>query len=211
MDKKGLLQKLKDIFTQEEELNFVDMKTIDGRILRVDDLAVEKSIKEISEEGEMELEDGEYQLEEGIIVKVEGGIIKEISEMEEEVKEEEVIEEEMTEEVVEEVVEETTDEVTEELTTEETTDELTEEEVVEEEMTDLEVDELIQNLQSLLDEVKGLKEGFSMLMEENEKLKVEVEKFAKAPSTEPTDVKINFKKEDKNKNNLMYSLLTNKK
>jgi hypothetical protein len=182
MNKKNLLEKLISVFNSEKEteveLNFIDVKTIDGRILRVEDMDIEKVVKEITAEGEIDLEDGEYTLEDGLIIKVEGGLIKEISEVKEEVVEEEqeVVEEEMTEEVIEE---------------------------------DLEVNDLIDNIKTLIEEVKSLKEGFTLLKEENEGLKLEVEKFSKLPSTEPTKLKVDFKKENKN-DSIMYNILTNK-
>ena len=180
MDKKGLLSKLIAVFNSEQLVsNFIDIKTLDGRILRVEDMAVDKAVKEITEEGEIDLENGEYTLENGVIIKVEDGLIKEISEEEEtEIEEVETVEEEMSSET--------------EVETE----------------VDFEVDTLISNIKNMIDEITSLKSEFKSLKLENEGLKLEVEKFSKSPSTEPTKLKVDFKKESKG---IMYDILTNKK
>lgn len=211
-DKKNILYKIKEIFNTEKveettEMNFIDVKTEDGRILRVEDMAIEKPIMEITEDGEIALEDGEYKIIDGPVIKVEAGMIKEIEAMEEEpAMEDEVVAEQMSEEVAEEVAEEVIEETTEEVV-EDTTEEVVEE--------DAELDELLGQLRGLVEtvnELKEMKEGFASLKEENEKLKLEVEKFAKAPSAEATDVKINFKKETKEvkEKTLLQLMLENK-
>ena len=99
MNKKTVLDKIKQLFTdteEEVEVSFVDVKTDDGRILRLDDIAVDQAVKEITEDGEVELEDGTYVLEDGNSLVVSGGIITEIIEAEAEAEEEEVIDEEMS-------------------------------------------------------------------------------------------------------------------
>jgi LIM domain kinase 1 len=188
MNKKNLLERLVEVFTSNEviETSFIDVKTTDGRILRVAEMAVDKGVKEITADGEIDLKDGEYQLEDETIIKVEGGLIIEISTKEEEV-EEPVVEEQMEEVVAEEVVEEPV--------VEDTT----------------EVDTLIENIKSLIDEVAELKTGFTSLVEENKELKLEIEKFSKAPSAEPTKVKVDFSIEKNKSESIMYNILTKNK
>jgi hypothetical protein len=111
MNKKTVLEKIKQLFTdteEEVEVSFVDVKTEDGRILRLDDIAVDQAVKEITEDGEVEIEDGTYVLEDGNSLVVSGGIITEIIEAEAEAEEEveEVVAEEMAEEEAEVSVEE---------------------------------------------------------------------------------------------------------
>ena len=186
MDKKNFVKKLVELFSTEqveETMEFMDIKTIDGRILRVSEMAVDKSITEITEEGEIALEDGEYTMEDGLVVSVMDGMIKEISTPEEEIVEDEVIvEEEMTEEVIEEEV-------------------------------DMDFENLMSEIKSMIDEVKSLsslKEEFNSLKEENETLKTKVEEFSKAPSAEPTKIKVDFKKDDKINKSVMYNILSKK-
>ena len=131
MEKKNIIETIKSLFSNEEEVKFVDVKTVDGKILRVPDMVVDSSVTEITEEGEVPVEDGEYELEDGIVLVVENGVISEIKEVESE--EEEV--EEPVEEVVEPIEEEMTEETTDELVLEiPTTDEVVEnvEEIVDE-------------------------------------------------------------------------------
>jgi uncharacterized Zn ribbon protein len=82
MDKKSIIKALKELFSGETEvkLNFLDVKTGDGRILRVTDVALEGIVKEVTEEGEIDVEDGTYVLEDGISLVVVGGIITEVLE-----------------------------------------------------------------------------------------------------------------------------------
>ena len=97
MNKKSIIEKIKMIFSEEEEVDhtFVDVKTQDGKILRVSDMVIDGTVKEITEDGEVDLEDGDYVTEEGYIITVEAGIIKDIKEP--------VVEEETTEEMSEEL------------------------------------------------------------------------------------------------------------
>lgn len=108
MNTKEKIQKITKILfgteEQEQEVTFVDVKTDDGKILRLDDIAVDQVVQEVSEDGLVEVEDGTYVLEGGASIVVVDGVITEVIEgEEEEATEEEVIEEEMA---VEEVVEE---------------------------------------------------------------------------------------------------------
>lgn len=107
MDKKSIISKIREMFTTEEEVNeaFVDVKTDDGRILRVSDMTIGSSIVEITEEGEVALEDGDYVTAEGYTISVEGGVITDIKEPEAEVTEEAPVEAAEGEEKPEEVVE----------------------------------------------------------------------------------------------------------
>jgi len=199
MDTKNLLTKLKAVFSAEQEIEtkFIDIKTMDSRILRVSDMAVEASIVEITEEGEVALLDGEYKLEDGIVLSVKDGMISEIipaTEEEEEKEEQEEIVTEMAEEVIDEEV------IDEEVIDEEVlTDEIIEEEIVK---------ELVSNIKALIEEVATLKSEFTSIKEENKELKTKVEKFSKEPSAESTITKVNFKSEKPK--SLLQQMIENK-
>jgi len=99
MDKKTVISKIKEFFSSEEEVQkFVDVKTLEGKILRVTDMVEGAEIKEITEDGEVDVENGEYNLEDNLVLVIEDGKVSEIKEVEAE-----EIEEEATEEVVEEM------------------------------------------------------------------------------------------------------------
>jgi len=105
MDKKTVISKIKEFFSSEEEVQkFVDVKTLEGKILRVTDMVEGAEVKEITEDGEVDVENGEYNLEDDLVLVIEDGKVSEIKEVEaEEVEEEatEEVEEEMETEVVE--------------------------------------------------------------------------------------------------------------
>jgi len=90
MDKKGILTKIKELFSNEVEKFEMDYKTQDGRILRVygEGLEVGTEIKEITSEGEMDIEDGDYILEDGTTLTVVEGKIETVGEAVGEVEEE---------------------------------------------------------------------------------------------------------------------------
>ncbi len=93
----------KIVFGSEEvvEETFLDVKTSDGVVLRVSELAEGATVTIISEDGENVSGAAEYVLEDGATVVVdENGVITSVMEAEEEV-EEVVEEEEMSEEEVE--------------------------------------------------------------------------------------------------------------
>jgi len=101
--KKTMVEKIKEIFKADEEVqteeNFVDVKTDSGVILRVDDIAVDQAVQEVTEEGLVDVADSTYVLEDGTGLVVVGGVITEIVETEAEAKAE--TEEEMETEEVE--------------------------------------------------------------------------------------------------------------
>lgn len=104
MDKKSIIDKVKELLFSEEEVvaAFEDVKTSDGLVLRVTEVAEGASVSIISEDGENVSGAAEYTLENGTIIVVdENGVITSITEAA--VEEEVVEEEEMQEEVVEEV------------------------------------------------------------------------------------------------------------
>jgi len=104
MDKKSIIDKVKELLFSEEEVvaAFEDVKTSDGLVLRVTEVAEGASVSIISEDGENVSGAAEYTLENGTIIAVdESGVITSITEAA--VEEEVVEEEEMQEEVVEEV------------------------------------------------------------------------------------------------------------
>lgn len=198
MDKKTVLTKIAELFTApevetEDVINFVDVKAIDGRIFRVTEMVVDAEIKEITEDGEIDVEAGELKLEEGVVLVIEQGKIKEIYQEEE----------------VEEEVQEETEEVEVEMSSDEPVEEVVEEEIVAEEETDSEVDTLINNIKNLIDQVNVLQEGFNSLIKENEELKTKVETFAKLPSEEPTKTKMEFN--NPKKKTYLHSYIENKK
>jgi len=87
MDKKSILLKVKELFTSNEEKFEADYKTQDGRIIRCygESLEVGEMVKEITEEGEMDIEDGNYVLEDGMVLVVKAGMIEKIEQEMEEV------------------------------------------------------------------------------------------------------------------------------
>jgi len=77
MDKKGILTKIKELFSTTEEVFAGDYKTQDGRIIRCygEGLDVGEMVKEITADGEMDIEDGDYILEDGVTLTVASGKI----------------------------------------------------------------------------------------------------------------------------------------
>lgn len=90
MDKKGILTKIKELFSNTEEVFAGDYKTQDGRIIRCygEGLDVGAEVKEITAEGEMDIEDGDYILEDGVTLTVASGKITSVGEMVGDVEEE---------------------------------------------------------------------------------------------------------------------------
>ena len=184
MDFKEKLKQIKNILfsdeTQEQEITFMDIRTVDGRIMRVNELIEGESIQEVTEDGLIDVEAGEYQIDGDLVVIVgEGSVISEIRA------------------IVDEIVE--TDEVEEEFSAEtetETEDETTAETEVEVEVVEQEVNfnsEIIEILERLTNDFNEYKENVT---KELEVIKEDFSKFKKQPSVEPTDVKkIDFSKE----------------
>lgn len=83
MDKKSILLKVKELFTStEEKFEGTDYKTQDGRILRVmGGMDVGTEVKEITQDGEVDIEDGNYVLEDGNVLMIHGGKITEVTEV----------------------------------------------------------------------------------------------------------------------------------
>jgi len=83
MDKKGILTKIKELFSTEVEKFETDYKTQDGRIIRCygEGLEVGEMVKEITAEGEVDIEDGDYILEDGTTLMIVGGKIDAIGEV----------------------------------------------------------------------------------------------------------------------------------
>lgn len=197
--KKNIIERLKEVFTEnkKEDVNledtevvetFVDIKTVDGRILRADDIAVDQSIVEITENGEEALEDGTYELSEGTSIVVVDGIITEIiedSDAEAPAKKTDSDAEApagKNNKTAEKTAEKTTepDEISEELTAEEA--------------------ELFSSIKSMVVDFNSVKEEVEKLKAENIALTKRVNKFADEPSDESTNTTVEFKnttKEDK--------------
>jgi len=99
MNKKGILNKIKELFAVEMFAG--DYATEDGKIIRCygDALEVGAKVKEITAEGEVDIEDGDYVLKDGLVISVVKGVVTEIEEatsMEEEDEDENGTDEEMT-------------------------------------------------------------------------------------------------------------------
>jgi hypothetical protein len=100
MDKKMVIKTIKKIFTsevEEENMNFVDVKIEDGKIVRVSDMKEGVEIKEVTEDGLIDVEDGEYVSVDGLVITVKEGLIDSITEKEvedevEEIEDEVVVE-----------------------------------------------------------------------------------------------------------------------
>jgi hypothetical protein len=98
--KKSIIEKIRAIFEEEqEEMVYMDIKTADGKILRVTEMVIGGLVKELTEDGEVDIEgEVEFTTEEGFTVMVKDGVIEDIKEpvveeLEEDKKEEEVEEE----------------------------------------------------------------------------------------------------------------------
>ena len=99
-ENKTLVERIKElVFTDETvEQNFVDVKTSDGLVLRVDAIEEGATVIVISEDGENVSGASDYVLEDGVTISVnEEGVITSVTPVEEE---EEVVEEDMSEEAV---------------------------------------------------------------------------------------------------------------
>jgi hypothetical protein len=87
MDKRDILTKIKGLFSSEEvvtpEIFTQDYKTQDGRIIRCygKGLTIGDEVKEITPDGEIDLEDADYILEDGMVLSIMGGKITEIEEV----------------------------------------------------------------------------------------------------------------------------------
>jgi hypothetical protein len=80
--KKSIIEKIKAIFEEEkEEMVYMDIKTEDGKILRVTEMVIGGLIKELTEDGEVAIEgEVEFTTEEGFTVMVRDGVIEDIKE-----------------------------------------------------------------------------------------------------------------------------------
>ena len=96
--KKNLLEEIKSLVFDTEELEFLDVKTSDGIVLRVQELTEGQEVSIISEDGENVSGAADYTLEDGKVITVdESGVITAIMDAEQEVEQE--VEEEMNEDV----------------------------------------------------------------------------------------------------------------
>ena len=220
--KKSIIEKIRAIFEEEqEETNFMDIKTADGKILRVTEMIIGGLVKELTEEGEIEIEgEVEFVTEDGFTVVVKDGVIEDIKEP-----------------VVEEMEEEQEDEVKVEMANVMRTDgvpiyyegtELVVGETklwLDEAMTEpapegehlLEggikvtvvdgvlaemVEEVVENefQNEMYNILNSIKAELDSLKEENKKLSERFNKFAAEPSEEPTNVKVDFSKLNKIEN-----------
>ena len=82
MDKKGILLKIKELFTEQTDIKMgYDYRTLDGRIIRCygTGLEIGDDVKEITPDGEMDLMDGDYSLDNGMTLSVADGKVMEVS------------------------------------------------------------------------------------------------------------------------------------
>jgi hypothetical protein len=192
--KKNILLRLKEVFfsemeekveekVEEVEMMEKDYKTMDGRIMRTMSLEVGSEIKEVTEDGVIDVLDGDYVMEDKTIVEVEAGKIKMVRKADE-VEETESVEveagmkpKEFEEAVVEDVV------------VEETV--VTETPAVVENEIDNKVMELLQKFTT---ELETISNKMKELEAKNGELTHKFSAFSKAPSAEPTDHKLEFNK-----------------
>jgi FtsZ-binding cell division protein ZapB len=216
---KSIIEKIKALFKEEkEEMTFIDVKTNDGRILRVTEMVIGGMVKELTEDGEIELVgELEFITENGFIVMVKDGVIEDIKEpvmeeMEEEVKVEMAnvmrtdgvaIYYEGTELVVGETKLFLDEAMTQpapegehlleggiKVTIENGV--LTEMEEVKEE------EEVVEEFGNVvLSAIESLRTEIQSLKAENQKLSERFNKFASEPSDEPTNTKVDFSTLDK--------------
>jgi hypothetical protein len=80
--KKSIIEKIRAIFEEEkEEMTYMDVKTADGKILRVTEMVIGGLVKELTEDGEVDIEgEVEFTTEEGFTVMVKDGVIEDIKE-----------------------------------------------------------------------------------------------------------------------------------
>lgn len=251
----SLINKIKELFKEEvaqaeTPIAFVDVKTADGMILRVSDMAVDATVVEINENGEIPVEDGTYTLEDGNQIVVVGGLITEIIESEVVNNPDAIPAEgapidtpaEMNQNFLDVTLKdgpiahivtavegsisvgdklmidnveagpgeyETLDNLTLIVGDMGVIEEIKEDssDMPEDESTDMpsdaspEVIGVVNNLKELINQVKDLKAQFETeiqsIKEENIELKERVEKFASAPSAEPTQTGVSLKLADK--------------
>ena len=191
MNKKEILSAVRNMFFSDNTTEtFMDVKTRNGVILRIEDMTPGVSVHEVSESGINPVEDGEYILEDGTTLVVVEGMIEEIIEPTEDNSEADSVtaEVEMTADtiVVEaEVIVEAepmVDEVTEEVKPEYATIEM--------------VEELTAMVASLQEEVAMLKDAQATWHEAyNSEIKTVKESFSalsKEPLEESLTKKISF-------------------
>lgn len=180
----SLLDKIKELFAETApvvESNFAEVKTNEGRILRI----VEDKVTEITEEGEIELADGDYTLEDGSILVVVGGLIKEKKEAVTEEAPVEAPAEEM-EEVPEAEVEVEVEAPAKEADLEERVKVLEEAiAMLVEKMSEEEVKEEVKEEEKKEEVMESVDSEIELLKAENEALKIANEKLSKVPVAEP--------------------------
>jgi|688.fasta_scaffold08927_18 hypothetical protein len=236
MDKKGILLKIKELFTEQTETKMgMDYRTLDGRIIRCygEGLEIGDDVKEITPDGEMDLIDGEYTLEDGMTLTIADSKIMEVAEVNAEDGEDdgeddgesfaEYLETELmdgtkvrvegNELVVGAKVEVETPEGW--VPAPEGQHNLADDRVIyvdaEGKVNEIQtpdtkkedevgMEQLFSSIESLVNEVKGMRSIVEGLKLENEELKTRFNKFAEEPSVEPIKKTIDLKsnnKEDK--------------
>lgn len=76
--KKTVIERIKALFEGEESASTMDVKTVDGAILRLSEMAVGATAFEVTEEGEVAVEDGDYVLEDGTVLTIADGLVTEL-------------------------------------------------------------------------------------------------------------------------------------
>jgi flagellar biosynthesis GTPase FlhF len=192
MKRKELFDALKNVILGEEKQKFYDVKTTDGKILRIDGDILEKGKKvyEILEDGTVAaINDDDYILETGETVMVRGNEVYDFIP----VTAEEVVEEEpATEETPAEEAP-----ATEQATSTEIVEEIASAETVEEVSDEMNWDEAVK---ALAEEIASLKESITEMKKSAQTMREHIEKFSKLPAEngiekEKTGFKTNVEKE----------------
>ena len=213
------ISKIKQIFEDIEgtESDYVEVKTIDGKILRANILAIDQEVVEITEDGEVALEDNDYVIEGGDTLVVEGGVIIEIIKGEEEegeVVEDEVVEDEFKKAVIKmedgTEIEIDADKLTKVLELIEEVEDVVADEEVEADDTEAIVEDIVEEIKELVEEFKSIKKEFASVKAENRQLKRDVAKFSKSASEGHTDTKVKFSVATSNKPKSMLHTLKGK-
>lgn len=83
MNIKEKIEMIKQIFsatTETVDAKFVDVKTQDGMILRIDNIEIDALVQEVTEAGLVDVLDGDYVLEDGLTLRIVASKIAEIIE-----------------------------------------------------------------------------------------------------------------------------------
>jgi hypothetical protein len=227
MDKKRILLKIKELFSEQTtdiKLS-MDYKLEDGRIIRSygEGIDVGTEVKEITPEGEVDLEDGDYKMEDGMMLAVIAGKIADITEsaieeddetfadyLETELMDGTKVRVEGNELVVGAKVEVETPEGW--VPAPEGQHNLADDRVIyvdaEGKVNEIQtpdtkkedevgMEEVFSSIELLINEIQTMKSLVNTMKSENDELKSRFNKFAAEPSAEPIDTKVDLKSKNK--------------